>query len=97
MPRTYKIRRFTNGQSKGGREFTNYSLTVPSNIASQLAPDILFECVLTDDGILFRPSNETDETPIDLPAWAREAEEPEEEPEAPPARRSRKRPASQAA
>lgn len=71
MPqRTYKIRRFTNGKSKRGKEFTNYSLTVPATVASALPQDMLFECILTNDGILFRPSTETEETQIELPSWA---------------------------
>lgn len=97
MPRTYKIRRFVNGASKGGKEFTNYSLTVPSNIASQLSPDLLFECVLTKEGILFRPSSATDENAIELPAWALAAAEEEPEPEEVAPARSRKRAAQQAA
>lgn len=89
MARTYKIRRFTNGQSKGGKEFTNYSLTVPSSIASQLDAELVFECVLTDDGILFRPAMEAEAAPVQLPAWAQGQD-------AKPKRR-RKRPAAQAA
>lgn len=99
MPRTYKIRRFTNGQSKGGKEFTNYSLTVPANIASQLPPDILFECALTEDGILFRPSLDGQEDQIELPTWATPEGEDDvqHEPDVIPAARSRKRAARQAA
>jgi hypothetical protein len=49
--RTYKIRRFTNGQSKGGVKFTNYSLTIPAPIAEKLPVDMQFG-VRTD-----RPGN----------------------------------------
>lgn len=67
--RTYKIRKFTNGKSKGGAAFTNYSLTIPTPIAEKLPNDMRFECELTDEGILFRPVGAPDA--IDLPSWAK--------------------------
>lgn len=89
MARTYKIRRFTNGQSKGGKEFTNYSLTVPASIASKLPDEMQFECALTDDGILFRPVTNVEEQ-VELPNWA-QTDVPAN------GRAARKRPAAQAA
>lgn len=68
--KTYKIRRFKNGRSKDGQTFTNYSITIPVEIASQLPDDIRFVCELTDSGILFRPA-EKEETGIELPSWAK--------------------------
>jgi len=69
-PRTYKIRKFTNGRSKEGATFTNYSLTIPAPIAEKLPDDMLFECELTDEGILFRPAQASPEQ-VELPAWAK--------------------------
>lgn len=67
--RTYKIRRFTNGQSADGQKFTNYSLTIPAAIADKLPKDMLFECSLTEEGILFSPVKEP-EAELELPSWA---------------------------
>lgn len=69
MPvRTYKIRRYTNGYSAGGKAFVNYSLTVPPVVAEQMPKDIEFECVITDDGILYRPMHDA---PPKVPDWAK--------------------------
>lgn len=89
--RTYKIRRFTNGQSQEGVKFTNYSLTVPASIAEKLAPEMQFECEMTDAGILFRPV--TAEV-VELPAWAQAAAD---ESPAAPRNGARKRAARQTA
>jgi hypothetical protein len=75
--RTYKIRRFTNGQSRDGQKFTNFSLTIPAAIAEKLPVDMLFECELTEDGILFRPVQEP-ATTVELPSWAQPGDEGEE-------------------
>lgn len=66
---TYKIRKFTNGRSSAGAEFTNYSLTVPANVAKELPDDVKFSCELTEDGILFRPVK-PEEIETTLPSWA---------------------------
>lgn len=68
--RTYKIRKFQNGRNKDGEAFTNFSLTIPSAIAAKLPEDMLFECELTSEGILFRPAKSEAES-IELPDWAR--------------------------
>lgn len=66
---TYKVRKFQNGKRKDGTPFMNYSLTIPSHIAEALPSDKQFECVLTDDGILFRPVEGTGQE-VELPSWA---------------------------
>lgn len=71
-PRTYKIRKFQNGKARDGTTFTNYSLTIPAPIAEKLPDDMVFECELTEEGILFRPARPSDEQ-IELPEWAKDA------------------------
>lgn len=66
--KTYKIRRFQNGKNAAGDPFINYSLTIPSEIAQKLPGDMLFNCELTDKGILFTPAT-PGEDDIELPAW----------------------------
>lgn len=70
--RTYKIRKFSNGKTKDGGVFWNYSLTIPAPVAEKLPQDMLFECELTEAGILFRPVQEAEE----LPSWAQSEEAP---------------------
>jgi hypothetical protein len=79
--RTYKIRKFSNGNKK---QFTNYSLTIPSAIAKELPKDMTFVCELTEEGILFRPSLPEEEA-VTLPSWADNNGKP----------KSRKRPGTQ--
>jgi hypothetical protein len=66
--KTYKIRKFKNGQSQSGDDFVNFSLTVPSDIARQLPENLKFSCKLTKEGILFSPVEAGKE---ELPEWAR--------------------------
>lgn len=68
--KAYKIRKFQNGRNREGQPFINYSLTIPSQIAEQLPESMQFECELTDEGILFRPSEPTEES-VKLPEWAK--------------------------
>ena len=68
MPRTYKIRSFQNGQSRKGRPFINYSLTLPGEIAQHVPDDIAFTCELTEHGVLYRPV--VDQPRVTVPAWA---------------------------
>lgn len=76
--RTYKIRKFQNGSNKEGVPFLNYSLTIPGRIAEKLPQDIQFSCLLTQEGILFRPSlGPTEEE--EVPDWVLEMIEAEEE------------------
>lgn len=59
MSRTYKLRKFRNGQTKDGTDFINYSVTLPTPIAEALIeqfPDgFEFEIESTADGIVYRP------------------------------------------
>ena len=74
MAKTYKIRRYENGSAKKtGKTFVNYSLTVPNHIAEMVPAGIVFECEMTDDGILFRPA--VTETVTEVPTWAQPASE----------------------
>jgi hypothetical protein len=72
----------------------NYSLTIPSHIAEALPDDKHFECLLTDDGILFRPIEASDQQ-VQLPAWAKSKNGKSEAPKAEASRASktRRRPA----
>lgn len=69
--RTYKIRQFQNGRNKTtGEAYINYSLTIPSEIATKLPPDLQFACSIDDEGLHFRPVEETAE-PQEMPTWAK--------------------------
>lgn len=81
MTKTYKIRKFQNGKNRQGEPFMNYSLTIPSVIAEKLPQDMKFECHLTEEGLLFKPSTD-DESSIELPSWA-EVQEKSEKPRKP--------------
>lgn len=70
MARSYKIRKFQNGRNSKGDPFWNYSLTIPTEIATQLPDSNQYLCKLTNEGILFTPV-EGNEGPIELPAWAK--------------------------
>jgi hypothetical protein len=67
----YKIRKFESGTSKSGSSYVNYSVTIPREVAEKLPKDVAYECELTEDGILFRPSAQKQET--ELPTWAKDA------------------------
>ena len=69
--KTYKIRTFRNGKRKSGEPFLNYSLTIPTNIARELPNDMKFYCDLTEEGILFRPVDESEIEGANLPDWAK--------------------------
>ena len=77
--RTYKIRKYMQGKSKGGGPYSHYSLTVPTNIAEQLPENMQFQIELTDDGILFRPIGQARDIAELLPAWARPDEDSNED------------------
>lgn len=70
--KTYKIRKFVNGHRKDETPFTNYSLTIPVQIAQKLPDTIRFTCELTDEGILFRPVAKAEDDAISLPSWAKQ-------------------------
>lgn len=65
----YKVRQFESGSSKQGNKFVNYSITIPRSVAENLPDNALFECELTEDGILFRPTEARAEKP--LPSWTK--------------------------
>ena len=68
--RTYKVRKYANGKNKQDEPFLNYSITIPGHVAEKLPGDMHYECVLTENGILFRPASvEVDE--VELPEWAK--------------------------
>lgn len=48
MAKHYKIRRFQNGKNSNGEPFYNHSLTIPSEIAEHLPPDMRFEIEILD-------------------------------------------------
>lgn len=66
----YKIRKFESGTSKTGSSYVNYSVTIPREVAEKLPKDVEYECELTEDGILFRPSAQKQES--ELPKWAKD-------------------------
>jgi hypothetical protein len=70
MARSYKVRRFQNGKNGSGDPFWNYSITIPTHIATELPADMQYICEVTKDGILFRPA-ESGEAPVELPEWAK--------------------------
>lgn len=72
MAKGYKIRQYVNGRSKKGDEYTNYSLTVPNEIAEALPEDITFRARMTDEGLLYEPVTDQPRTPIELPDWAKQ-------------------------
>lgn len=65
--RGYKIRYYVSGKGKGGVEYKNYSLTVPSEIAENIPKDKQFIPRMTKEGLLFEP---VDERTVELPDWA---------------------------
>lgn len=67
--RTYKIRKFQNGRSIKGEPYMNYSLTIPTEIAEKLPPDLQYACTLDEQGIHFTPVEST-MTPVETPSWA---------------------------
>lgn len=69
MARTYKIRKFQNGKSVKGDPYMNYSLTIPTEIAEKLPPDMQYACTLDEDGIHFLPVANTGAT-VETPSWA---------------------------
>lgn len=96
MNRTYKLRTFTNGRTSEGKPFTNYSITLPTQLAEalveQMGREIAFEVELTDEGILYRPVVHRSNVPDELPAWATGNGPAPAEPEAPAAPKRRGRP-----
>lgn len=66
----YRIRRVANGKRRDGTPYVAYTLTVPPDIARRLAAELEFRCELTDEGILYRPVDRPQASP--LPAWAGE-------------------------
>jgi hypothetical protein len=68
--RGYKIRHYVNGSTKAGKEYKNYSLTVPNHIAEALPNNLTFEAVMTDEGLLYKPTTNVQNTAIELPSWA---------------------------
>lgn len=71
----YKIRSYSNGQSKKtGTQYTNYSITVPSPIAEALPDGITFGVTMTKEGLLYKPVKESDPPQVELPDWAKETE-----------------------
>ncbi len=71
MARTYKLRKFRNGQTKDGTDFINYSVTLPTPIAEALIeqfPDgFEFEIESTADGIVYRPVEPRDPADTVIP------------------------------
>lgn len=72
-PKGYKIRSYSNGTAKNGTKYTNYSLTVPNEIAEALPPGITFVPRMTDEGLLYVPTEKS--KAIDLPDWAKQPNE----------------------
>lgn len=70
MARTYKIRKFVNGRGAKGQSYTNYSLTVPTEIAERLPEDIQYACTLDETGIHFAPVT-SGSAAIETPSWAK--------------------------
>jgi hypothetical protein len=66
---SYKIRSYVNGKSKEGKQFKNYSLTVPNSIAEALPKDIKFVPTMTEEGLLYQPVTGSQEI-VKLPKWA---------------------------
>lgn len=69
--RGYKIRMYVNGRTKNGKEYKNYSLTVPNDIAERLPKDITFVPRMTDEGLLYVPTQNS-ESQVELPEWAKQ-------------------------
>lgn len=70
MIRAYKIRSYKNGHSKKkGVDYTNYSLTVPFEIAEALPDGMAFVPRMTDEGLLYEPFQNA-HPQVELPAWA---------------------------
>lgn len=68
--KSYKIRKFQNGRNRSGEPFINYSLTIPTEIAQQLPPDMTYTCTLDEDGIHFQPVVE-EQKKVEMPSWAK--------------------------
>jgi hypothetical protein len=68
LARTYRLRAIPNGQrSSDGQRYTNYSFTVPPDIASSVPEGMEFECHMDEDGIHYRPVSSSRSN---LPSWA---------------------------
>lgn len=69
MARSYKIRRFQNGKNGDGKPFFNYSITIPTEIATKLPEGMQYVCYIDEEGIHFKPMEEGT-PPVELPEWA---------------------------
>lgn len=69
MARAYKVRKFQNGRGRDGTPFYNYALTIPTEIARALPVEIQYECVPTEEGLLFKPVDPEGEK-VEMPSWA---------------------------
>jgi hypothetical protein len=72
--RGYKVRSYVNGSTKKGKEYRNYMITVPTDIAEALPDNLTFIPKMTDEGLLYAPVTQSNSA-IELPAWARSDEE----------------------
>jgi hypothetical protein len=75
--RWYKLRKFTS-RPKGGGEYINYSMTVPSEIVEELvsefgSEEIAFTAVKMAKGVMFKPSLIDDLSDEDKPRSGRRA------------------------
>jgi hypothetical protein len=71
LARTYRLRAIPNGQrSSDGQRYTNYSFTVPPEIASKVPDGMEFECSVDEDGIHYRPVSSSR---VNLPSSTGEA------------------------
>lgn len=73
--RLYKIRRFSNGKNTDGEPFSNYSLTVPPQIARAIPEGLQFSAELTDAGLLYKPVEKEE---VSTPAWVEKYAQPKE-------------------
>lgn len=72
MGGTYKLRKLRKPDTPKG-EFDAASIAIPMEIAKNLPDGLQFTAELTDEGILFRPTQTVQFEPEKLPAWLKES------------------------
>lgn len=71
MPKQLLRLRATRSGHRTGKDPDRWVFTVPAHIARLLPRDQLYECRLTDEGVLFAPTIDV-EQPADLPGWVQQ-------------------------
>jgi len=64
-----RIRKRKTKTTRGKKEYTIYSISIPEEIASRIPDDMVFKAELTEEGLLFRPILPKHAEKDVLPTW----------------------------